>query len=58
MITKHQDRPEVTDLTLPQLVREFASLKVEDAVADRGDAHRHARLGRVVTELRNRNALD
>jgi hypothetical protein len=57
------DRKHPTDMTLPELVREFAALKTWFAVNEvarraPGGKVRHLRLGLVVDQLRHRGALD
>jgi hypothetical protein len=55
------ERQAPADLTLAQLVTEFASLRVDsalDAVHYGTRSARHARLDAVVTELRRWGALD
>jgi hypothetical protein len=47
-----------TDMTTPQLVREFVSHKTADARGRLATAEEHARLGSIVDELRTRGVLD
>lgn len=49
---------DVSYMSTPQLVREFAALKVASAVSEEFGETQHNRLGDVVRELRNRGALD
>ena len=48
----------VFDMSTPQLVREFAEIKMASARGDRFTATMHVRLGDVVSELRRRGVLD
>lgn len=52
------DRKAPADMSLPELVREFAGLKVWFAVRGTGTVSHLNRLFEVVGELRSRNALD
>ena len=46
------------DASTPTLVREYTAIKCAAARGEKTTAEQHARLGTVVTELRNRGVLD